>query len=75
MPGVVRPEARWAQSPILFDLTQVARSARSSPPPQVFYLVPDPQPSPSAGWKTFAGFAAVVGVGMGIGLLLARLLV
>lgn len=60
---------------MLFDLTRVARATRSSAPLQVYYLVPDPQSAPSAAWRTFVGFGAIVGAGMSIGLLLARWLV
>jgi hypothetical protein len=63
-------------TPLLFDLTLLQEEREEHPrPPTVYYLaamVPSPQRvSP---WRTVAGFGGVILAGLGLGLLLAVLL-
>lgn len=59
--------------PAIFDLTALGRPAPA--PPTVYYLVPEAcvRDRP-ASWRTAVGFSLVVGGGLGLGLLLALLL-
>ncbi|MDY0000599.1 MAG: hypothetical protein RBU30_04835 [Polyangia bacterium] len=59
--------------PALFDLTTLERPRPT--PPQVYYLVPEPKLTDRpVGWRTAVGFTAVVGGGLGLGLILALVL-
>lgn len=64
---------RRGLAPVMFDLTTVQRPR--PPEPTVYYLVPEvPTRDRPSTWCTVAGFGGVISVGLGLGLLLARLL-
>lgn len=69
------PKARQAGfgPPAIFDLTALGRPGQAAP--TVYYLVPEQivRDRPTS-WRTALGFGLVVGGGLGLGLVLAMVL-
>jgi hypothetical protein len=62
--------------PLLFDLTTLQNKREESPDsPVVYYLAAMlPPPRAASAWRTVVGFGGVILAGVGLGLLLAGLL-
>lgn len=76
-PGPRSPEReRTFGSPLLFDLTTLQAEQKESPvAPTVYYLAAMlPPPRAASPWRTVVGFGGVILAGLGLGLLLAALL-
>lgn len=71
-----RPRERIFGSPLLFDLTTLQAKQEEGPvSPTVYYLAATlPPPRAASPWRTVMGFGAVILAGVGLGLLLAVLL-
>jgi len=67
---------RTYRSPLLFDLTLLQEDQEENrTPPTVYYLAAlVPSASATSAWRTAAGFGGVILAGVGLGLLLAVLL-
>jgi hypothetical protein len=72
----MRPASARAHSQILFDLTILqCDKPEVSQTPEVYYLAAMlPPPRAGAAWRTVVGFGGVILAGLGLGLLLAALL-
>jgi hypothetical protein len=69
-------ESSGGRAPLVFDLTAF-ESGPADPPvaPSVYYLVgTEPDPSIGPPWVAALGISSVVVVGVGLGLLLAKIL-